>query len=316
MTEPNSDRSEAWERQTLEKLLFSTLKEQRKARNWGIFFKLLFFVWVFLAIGLGAGWLGPRNAEQVGPHTAVVDLQGVILSDSDARADKVIQGLRDALKDPNTRGVIIRANSPGGSPVQSAYMYDEIMRLRKLYPNIPIYTVVEDMCASGCYYAAAASDKIYVSGSSLIGSIGVLMNGFGFTGTLEKLGVERRLITAGDNKGFLDPFSPVSPKQLDYAKAMLAEIHEQFIKAVKDGRGKRLKSDPDLFSGLVWNGSRGVELGLADGYGSVDSVARDVIKAEKVVDFTPKEDLAERFAKRFGASAMQSLFGDVSTQLH
>ncbi len=298
-----------WERKTLEKLVLSVLKEQRKGRNWGIFFKCLFFIWVFLLVALAAGWVGKGDAAPTGPHTAVVNLRGVIDSEGDARSEKVIEGLRNAFKDTSTRAVVIRANSPGGSPVQSAMMYDEIKRLRKLYPKTPLYVVIEDVCASGCYYVAAAADKIYGSPSSLVGSIGVLMDGYGFTGTMEKLGVERRLITAGSNKGFLDPFSPVAPNQVEYAKQMLGEIHQQFIDAVKQGRGSRLKDNPDLFSGLVWNGARGQQMGLMDDFGSVDQVARTVVGVERLVDFTPQEDFADRFAKRFGVGASSAFLG-------
>lgn len=304
-----------WERKTLEKLVLSVLKEQRKGRNWGIFFKCLFFIWVFLLVALAAGWVGKGDATPTGPHTAVINLRGVIDSEGDARSEKVIEGLRNAFKDTSTRAVVIRANSPGGSPVQSAMMYDEIKRLRKLYPKTPLYVVIEDVCASGCYYVAAAADKIYGSPASLVGSIGVLMDGYGFTGTMEKLGVERRLITAGSNKGFLDPFSPMAPNQVEYAKKMLAEIHQQFIDAVKLGRGNRLKEDPDLFSGLVWNGARGREMGLMDDFGSVDQVARTVVGAERIVDFTPQEDFADRFAKRFGVGASSAFLGWVDGKI-
>lgn len=211
-------------------------------------------------------------------------------------------GLQAAFEDSKTRGVILRINSPGGSPVQAGQIYDEIKRLRGEYPNIPLYAVVDDICASGGYYVAAAADRIYVNKASIVGSIGVLMDGFGFTGTMDKLGVERRLLTAGENKGFLDPFSPPNPRQQAYAKAMLGEIHQQFIQAVRDGRGKRLKETPDMFSGLVWSGEKSIALGLADALGSAEYVAREVIKAEDIVDFTPQEGFADRFAKRFGVA--------------
>lgn len=305
-----------WERKTLEKLVLSVVQEQRKTRNWGVFFKLMFFVWVFLLLAMGAGWINKGNAVDVGPHTAVISLRGVIDSAGDARAERLIEGLRNAFKNADTRAVVLRANSPGGSPVQSAMVYDEILRLRKLYPKIAVYAVVEDVCASGCYYVAAAADRIYVSQASLIGSIGVLMDGFGFTGTMDKLGIERRLITAGTNKGFLDPFSPMSQEQVEYARTMLGEIHQQFITAVKQGRGARLKDNPELFSGLVWSGARGVQMGLADEFGTVDSVARDVVKAHRLVDFTPEDDLAERFAKRLGAGASSAFLGWMDRGLH
>ncbi|MBZ0092266.1 MAG: S49 family peptidase [Sulfuricellaceae bacterium] len=296
-----------WERQTLEKLAFSALQEQKRARHWTIFFRLLTFIFLFLALFIAMGWIGHGETAIPGRHTALVDLRGVISADSEASADNIISGLQAAFKDKNTQGVILRINSPGGSPVQAGYINDEIRRLRAKYPKIPLYTVVEDICASGGYYVAVATDRIFVDKASIVGSVGVLMDGFGFTGGMEKLGIERRLLTAGVNKGFLDPFSPVNASQKQYAQNMLDEIHGQFIQAVRQGRGKRLKETPDMFSGLVWTGEQSIKLGLADAYGSTDSVARDVIKAEDIVDFTPREGLAERFAKQLGASAMQAL---------
>jgi protease-4 len=303
-----SDQNNNWERGVLEKLAMSAVQEQRRARHWGIFFKTLTFGYLFIILFLVMGWVGKsEQALSTGKHTALVDMQGVIAPDSAASADNLIPSLQDAFKDKDTQGVILRINSPGGSPVQAGQINDEIRRLRAKHPAIPLYVVVEDICASGGYYVAVAADKIFVDKASLIGSVGVLMDGFGFTGTMEKLGVERRLITAGKNKGFLDPFSAADPAQQEYAKQMIAEIHQQFIDVVKQGRGKRLKETPDTFSGLVWNGQRGVELGLADGYGSVESVARDVIKAEKIVDFTMKENFADRLAKRFGAGVASAI---------
>jgi protease-4 len=296
-----SHRPDGWERQVLEKLALSALQEQRRARHWGIFFKLLGFIFLFLIVFLSMGWFGGAEVPIPGKHTALVDLDGVI-SPNEASADKIISGLQDAFKDRNTKGVILRINSPGGSPVQAGYINDEIWRLRALHPDIPIYAVVEDICASGGYYVAVATDKIYVDKASIVGSIGVLMDGFGFTEGMQKLGIERRLLTAGKNKGFLDPFSPVDPVQEQYAQEMLSEIHQQFIDVVRKGRGKRLKETPDMFSGLVWTGEKGIENGLVDGLGSAEYVAREVIKAERIVDFTPQEGLAERFAKRFGAA--------------
>jgi protease-4 len=297
-----------WERGVLEKLAMSALQEQRRARHWSIFFKTLTFGYLFIVLFIFMGWVGKNETGLgVGKHTALVEMQGVIASDSAAGADNIIPSLQDAFDDKGTQGVILRINSPGGSPVQAGQINDEIRRLRAKHPKIPLYVVVDDICASGGYYVAAAADKIFVDKASLIGSIGVLMDGFGFTGTMAKLGVERRLITAGTNKGFLDPFSPTNPAQQGYVKQMLAEIHQQFIDVVKQGRGKRLKETPDTFSGLVWNGQKGVELGLADGYGTVESVARDIIKAEKIVDFTTKENFADRIAKRFGMGAMSAL---------
>ncbi|HEX5338024.1 MAG TPA: S49 family peptidase [Gallionella sp.] len=303
-----SEENNNWERGVLEKLAMSAIQEQRRARHWSIFFKLLTLGYLFIVLFAIMGWLGKsEQALSTGKHTALVDMQGVIAPDSRASADNLIPSLQEAFKDKGTQGVVLRINSPGGSPVQAGQINDEIRRLRAKYPNIPLYVVVEDICASGGYYVAAAADKIFVDKASLIGSIGVLMDGFGFTGTMEKLGVERRLITAGTNKGFLDPYSAANPEQQAYAKQMLAEIHQQFIDVVKQGRGKRLKETPDTFSGLVWNGQKGVEMGLADGYGSVESVARDVIKAEEIVDFTVKEGFADRLAKRFGAGVASAI---------
>ena len=296
-----------WERGVLEKLAMSAVQEQRRARHWGIFFKVLTFGYLFILLFIFLGWFGKNEtALSTGKHTALVDMQGVIAADTPASADNIIPSLQDAFKDKDTKGVILRINSPGGSPVQAGQINDEIHRLRSKYPAIPLYVVAGDICASGGYYVAAAADKIFVDKATLIGSIGVLMDGFGFTGTMEKLGVERRLITAGSNKGFMDPYSAVRPDQQAYAKQMLAQIHQQFINVVKQGRGKRLKETPDTFSGLIWNGQAGVAMGLADGYGSVESVARDVIKEANVVDFTVKEGIADRLAKRFGAGVMSA----------
>ncbi len=300
-----------WERGVLEKLAMSAIQEQRRARHWTIFFKTLAFVFLFLVFFVYMGWIGGGSEPRlgVGKHTSLVDLQGEIAADSSASADNVISGLQDAFKDSKTKGVILRINSPGGSPVQAGYINDEIRRLRAKYPDIPLYVVVEDMCASGGYYVAAAADKIFVNKASIVGSIGVLMDGFGFTGTMEKLGVERRLLTAGENKGFLDPFSPMNDKQKALAQGMLEQIHQQFISVVRQGRGKRLKETPDMFSGLFWTGQTSIDMGLADAIGSVDSVARDVIKAEDIVDYTNREGLAERLARRFGAGIASAFPG-------
>jgi len=305
MTDPSPN----WERDVLEKVALSAVVEQRRARRWGIFFKALGFVYLTFLIVLLAG-LVKGDVNKMGKHTALIDLQGVIASDK-ANADMMITGLKDAFENKNTQGVIMRINSPGGSPVQAGQINDEIYRLRAKYPNIPFYVVVDDICASGGYYIAVAAEKIFVDKASLVGSIGVLMDGFGFTQTMDKLGVERRLITSGTNKGFLDPFSPTDPQQVEYAKRMLEEIHAQFIQVVRQGRGKRLKETPETFSGLVWSGKKSIELGLADGFGSVESVARDVIKAEEVVDFTPQEGLADRLVGKFGV-AMASIFKPAS----
>ncbi len=301
MTENSSN----WERGVIEKLALEALREQRRGRRWGIFFKALTFAYLtFLLILV----LDLRRSDAfAGKHSALVDVAGVIDAKGGASADNVNSALLSAFKDKNTQGVILRVNSPGGSPVQAGLIYDEIRRLRDLYPNIPMYAVVEDVCASGGYYIASAADRIYVDKASLIGSIGVLMDQFGFVETLDKLGVERRVLSAGENKAFLDPFSPLEARHVEHAKALLGEIHQQFIEVVRKGRGKRLKESPELFSGLIWTGAKSVELGLTDGLDSVDYVAREVIKAEQVVDYTQKENIAERFAKRFGAGVAQTL---------
>jgi protease-4 len=305
-----------WERQVLEKLALSTLQEQRRARHWSIFFKLLSFIWLFGLLFLTVGWIGKKEVALVGKHTALVELEGIIAPGTESSAENITSGLQQAFKDKNTQGVILRINSPGGSPVQAGNINDEMRRLRAKYPNIPLYAVVEDVCASGGYYVAVAADKIFVNKASIIGSIGVLMDAFGFTGTMEKLGIERRLFTAGENKGFLDPFSPLNPAQKDYAQKMIDEIHQQFIQVVRQGRGKRLKETQDMFSGLVWTGQKSIELGLADAMGSVDYVAREVIKAENVVDFTPHESVVERFSRRFGGAMAKALFDSPRWALH
>jgi len=297
-----------WERTVLENLALAAVKEQRLSRRWGIFFKIVgllyltvILLWIFNLTSKGTDVdLGVR-------HTALVTLDGVIDSEGQASAEKINSALDSAFHDSGTAGVILRINSPGGSPVQAGMIYDEIKRLRLKYPSKPLYVVVEEVCASGGYYAAAAADKIFVDKASIVGSIGVLMDGFGFTGTMEKLGVERRLLTSGKNKGIGDPFSPQTDEQKAHLQDMLDQIHQQFIKVVREGRSKRLKETPDMFSGLFWTGAQSIEMGLADGYGTVDSVARDVIKAADVVDYTEKESLSERFAHRLGSSFAGSL---------
>ena len=296
-----------WERELVTRLASAALKEQRRARLWGIFFKLLTFAYVTLILIMTVDWQARTDLGGGRKHTAMVELNGVIAPGTDASAEKVMSALQAAFKDKNTQGVVVRINSPGGSPVQAQTIYDEMRRLRKKYPDTPLYAVVEDICASGGYFVASGADRIYVAKASIVGSIGVLMNGFGFTGLMDKLGVERRLITAGDNKGMLDPFSPMEEKDKQHVVAMMKDIHEQFIGVVREGRGKRLKEAPELFSGLIWTGQKSVELGLADGIGSLEYVAREVVKAEEIVDFTQKENLAEKFAKRFGAGATSAL---------
>ncbi|WP_025040573.1 S49 family peptidase [Nitrosospira briensis] len=303
----SENRNEGWEKQVLEKLALSSLQEQRRARQWSIFFKSLTFIYLFILLFIFSGWFSGDDMSMSRKHTALVELRGVISPDSVSSADNINAGLQHAFKDAKTQGVILRINSPGGSPVQAGYINDEIRRLRAEYPEIPLYAVVEDICASGGYYVAVAADKIYVDKASMVGSIGVLMNGFGFTGAMEKLGVERRLLTAGENKGFLDPFSPPNPGQEEYAKKMLNDIHEQFIQVVKEGRGGRLKETPEIFSGIVWTGQKSIELGLVDAIGSADYVAREIIKAEHIVDYTTREGFSERLARRFGAVAAEAL---------
>ena len=318
MDTPNTNQPQ-WERKLLERLAVASLKEQRAKRRWGIFFKFAMLAYFVIAMIVWIDW-GRSDTSSDGKHTALINLNGVIESTGDNSADKVNNALQAAFKDKNTSGVILRINSPGGSPVQSGIIYDEIRRLRAKYPKIPLYAVVEDVCASGGYYAASAADKIFVDKASVIGSIGVRMDGFGFTGVMEKVGVERRLMTAGNNKGFLDPFSPQDEKQKAHAEALLGEVHKQFIDAVRQGRGQRLKETPEIFSGLIWTGAQGIQMGLADDFGTVDSVARDIIKAENVLDYSLKENIAERFAKRLGAEAGNGfaarLFGSDTAALH
>ncbi len=304
---PNDPRSTPdWERKTLEQLAFAALSEQKARRRWGIFFKLAGLAYLVAVLVAVMDWAPGREPIDRGRHTALVNVFGTIEPKGEVSADKINAALQSAFEDENTAGVVLRINSPGGSPVQSGIIFDEMRRLKARHPDIPLYAVVEDLCASGGYYIAAGADRIYVNKASIVGSIGVLMNGFGFTGAMEKLGVERRLMTAGENKGLLDPFSPVNPDQKAHVETMLGEIHRQFIDVVKLGRGKRLQETPDMFSGLVWTGEQSIKLGLADELGTVDSVARDVIKAEKVVDYSIKENIAERFAKRLGADAAAS----------
>ena len=310
MENGQQDRKEGWERELLEKLAFASLEESRKARRWGIFFKI--FIAVYLIIVLLIMQSGTWGEKALASrYTALVDLDGEISAESNANADNIIQGLRDAFEAKAAVGVILQANSPGGSPVQSAYIYDEILRLREKYPDKPLYAVIGDVCASGCYYAVAAADKIYASPASIVGSIGVLMDGFGFVDGMKKLGIERRLLTAGENKGMLDPFSPLDSKARRHAQKMLDEIHVQFIDAVKQGRGAALKPNKEIFSGLFWSGTKAKELGLVDEYGSADSVARDVIGAEEIVDYTVRENLFHRLAERFGMAMGRSVASEL-----
>ncbi|KWE70313.1 peptidase S49 [Burkholderia ubonensis] len=291
-----------WERAALERIALAAVKEQRAARRWKIFFRFAFLgVFLLLAFAL-IDFSSDAKFSTSGRHTAVVTIDGEIAAGVNANADDINTALNAAFDDDGTVGVVLQINSPGGSPVQAGMVYDEIKRLRAKYPSKPLYVVVTDMCASGGYYIAAAADRIYVDKASIVGSIGVLMDGFGFTGLMNKLGIQRRLHTSGENKGFYDPFSPETPKMDTHAQALLDQVHAQFIKAVKDGRGARLRETPDMFSGLFWTGEKGVELGLADGFGTTDSVARDVLKAPDLVDYTVKESLTNRVARKFGAA--------------
>lgn len=295
-------REPSWERAALERIALAAVKEQRAARRWKIFFRFAFLgVFVLFAFAL-IDFSGDSKLSSSGRHTALVTIDGEIAAGVNANADDINTALDAAFDDDGTVGVVLRINSPGGSPVQAGMVYDEIRRLRGKYPDKPLYVVVTDMCASGGYYIASAADKIFVDKASIVGSIGVLMDGFGFTGLMGKLGVERRLHTSGENKGFYDPFSPETPKMDAHAQALLDQVHAQFIKAVKDGRGKRLHETPDMFSGLFWTGEKSIELGLADGYGTTDTVARDVLKAPDLVDYTVKESLTNRVARKFGAA--------------
>ena len=302
----------AWQQQTIEKLALAGLKEQKSARRWSIFFKLITFAFLGFLLILAFGWLGGKNSTA--PHTALIEVNGVIEAGGDVNADSFISSLHDAYDSSGTKGIILRFNTPGGSPVQAGIINDEIRRQKVLHPKIPVYGVVEDICASGGYYIAVATDKIYVDKGSIVGSIGVLMDGYGFTEVMKKVGVERRLMTAGENKGMLDPFSPINPKQQAFAQSMLNEVHEQFKNVVRQGRGSRLKETPEIFSGLFWSGEESIKLGLADGLGSADYVAREVIKQEDIIDYTTQETVVDRFAKRFGASMAKSIGIDALTK--
>ena len=302
---------DSWHRDLVNRLAFAAVDEQRRTRRWSVFFKCLLALYLLalLILYMPTDW--SELSRTTVKHTALVDLKGVISDSSEASADNIITGLRGAFEDENTAGVILRANSPGGSPVQSAYIYDEIKRLRELYPDTPLYAVVTDVCASGCYYVVSAADDIYVNNSSIVGSIGVRMDSFGFVDTLKMLGVERRLYTAGESKGFLDPFTPSKPADVTHVKLLLESIHEQFINAVKDGRGERLKDNQKLFTGLVWTGEESLPMGLADKVGSSGYVAREVIGEDEIVEFTEKQDLWEKLSDRIFvamAKGMSELF--------
>jgi len=311
ITPPGSQESgqdKDWNQDIINRLAFAALNEQRRNRRWNIFFKSLLFGYLFLILFMV---YMPGNVDKtklnLGKHTALIEVNGVIADDADASADNIISGLRNAFKEKNSVGVIMRINSPGGSPVQAGYINDEIKRLRDKYPQKKLYAVVTDICASGGYYIAVAADEIFADKASMIGSIGVLMNGFGFVDAMNKLGVERRLYTAGQSKGFLDPFTPSKKSDVDHVTGMLGTIHRQFIDTVKQGRGQRLKDDPRIFTGLVWTGEESMELGLIDGLGSSSYVAREIIEAEEIINYTPRDTFFERFADRLGATFASSL---------
>ncbi len=287
----------------LERVALEVLRQQRTDRRWRVFFRL---AWLGLVVAVVWGLMSQRTHAPVSnkPHTALIEVRGEIASDSEASAEGLVGALKNAFEDTAAQAIVLRINSPGGSPVQSGIVNDEIRRLKAKHKK-KVYAVVEEICASGAYYIAVAADEIYVDKASLVGSIGVLMDGFGFTGLMDKLGIERRLLTAGENKGMLDPFSPQNERQTAYAKAMIDQIHQQFIGVVKQGRGARLKEGPETFSGLFWNGEEAIRLGLADKLGNLDQVAREVVKAEEIIDYTPRENVAERLAKRFGAAVGQ-----------
>lgn len=302
-----------WARESLLRLAEAGLMEQRRARRWGILFKSLILLYLF-ALLFAAFQIGPlveQGERTAGTHTALVDVQGLIASGADASADRIATGLRNAFEDPNTEGVLIRINSPGGSPVQAGMIHDEIRRLREQYPDMPVHAVTTDICASGGYYVAVAADRIYANRASMVGSIGVRMDSFGFVDAIDKLGVERRVITAGEDKALLDPFLPEDPDQVAHVKQLVDEIHAQFIEAVRSGRGDRLQDDPDLYSGLIWTGESAIEKGLVDELMTPAQVAREVIGAEEIVDFTPRKDFWQRISERVGAS----LAGEFETRM-
>jgi protease-4 len=297
----NGTPSHAWESETLAKVLLTALTEQRRARRWGVFFKLLILGYLGIALWLIAPPLSEQRIRGERAHTAVIDVTGMIAAGEKANADAIIEGLRAAADVAAAKGIVLRMNTPGGSPVQSAYVYEEIRRIKKLKPELPIYAVVADMCTSGGYYIASAADKIFVNQSSIVGSIGVIMDGFGFVEAINRLGIERRVMTAGEHKAILDPFSPVDPVAKEHVQSVLDAIHRQFIDAVRQGRAGRLKENtPQLYSGLVWTGDEGVKLGLADGFGDVRSVAETVIGAKDIINYTPEENLWDRITGRIG----------------
>jgi protease-4 len=314
---PNSDRgneaqeTQTWERKVLQDLAYSAIKEQRNHRRWGYVFKGLFLLYLvaLLVLTMSSKEIPQTSIE----HTALVDVQGVIAADTEASADTVVTGIREAFDNQQAKGLILRLNTPGGSPVQAGVINDEIKRLKATRPDFPVYAVIQDICASGGYYIAVAADEIYADKASIVGSIGVRMDSFGFTGTMQKIGVERRLLTAGEHKGFLDPFLPVQQDDVEHVTDMLNNIHQQFIDVVKQGRGEKLADDPKLFSGLIWSGEQAVPLGLVDGLASSSQVARDIIGQEEIIDYTPRPSYLDRFAGQLGASIGNLLFEQSSS---
>ncbi len=300
------DTAKEWK--LLEKVVLSVNSEQRSARRWGIFFKLMTFAYLFVALLIFMPSNVGKGAAVVGEsYTALVEVKGVIAAGEEASADAIVTGLREAFESEGTKAVLLRINSPGGSPVQSGYVYDEIKRLRALHAEIPVYAVISDLGASGAYYIAAAADKIYADKASLVGSIGVVGSGFGFVDVMKKVGVERRQFTSGEHKAFLDPFTPLDEEEKVFWEGVLATTHQQFIEQVKLGRGDRLKDDPKLFSGLVWTGEQALGLGLVDELGSSSYVAREVVGHENIVDFTPRPDPFENLMGQLGVSVGQGI---------
>ncbi|WP_245582597.1 S49 family peptidase [Oceanobacter kriegii] len=295
------DSSKEWK--LIEKLVMDLQKEQRRTRRWGIFFRSLMFIYLFALL-----WfirLPVDDAMEMAdgePFAAIVEINGAIAADQDANADTIITGIRNAFDNEAAAGLILRINSPGGSPVQAGYVYDEIKRLKSLRPEFPVYAVIVDLGASGAYYIAAAADEIYADKASLVGSIGVVGSGFGFTGIMDKVGVERRTYTAGDHKGFLDPFQPEREDEREFWQGVLKVTHKQFIDQVKQGRGDRLSDDPDLFTGLIWSGEQALELGLIDGLASSSQVAREQLNTEELVNFTLRPDPIQELVGKLGAS--------------
>lgn len=298
-----------WQQDVLTKLLFASLDEQKRTRKWNTIFKILLLGYLLLVLLVMLAPAASKSAIPSGPHTALIEIKGVISADNEASADNIVTSLRRAFDNEDAKAIILRINSPGGSPVQAGYVNDEIKRLRKLHKDKKVYAVITDLCASGGYYIASAADEIYADKGSLVGSIGVIMNGFGFVDTMKKLGVERRLYTAGEHKGFLDPFSPEKKSEVQHVESMLAQIHKQFIDVVRAGRGDRLKEDKNMFSGYIWTGEEAKRLGLVDALGSSSYVAREVVKAEDLVNYTTRPGLLEQLVDRFGVKVASTVVG-------